>query len=483
MRDRGLRHWVPTYLSEASLRRRGRAFRKRNLTHLIFLVCDHFEPRHGIQEEGQPAARMRAWRTGFHELQADCLRRYGLRPLHTWFYPPHHGEEHLAALARMAFEGLGEVELHYHHEGDTAATLRSSLREVLARYQRAGLLLQTGSPPGRRFGFIHGDWALDNSAHGRFCGVNDELSLLQELGCWADLTMPSANECQTRKINSIYYAVGRADRAKSHDWGDDACVGQAGAPGLMLIQGPLGIGLRGGLRPRVENASLTSANWGDPDRIRSWVDCHVHVRGRPEWLFIKLHTHGAVERDFDALFGERARRMHAALAEQYNDGRRFRLHYVTARQAFNLVRAAEQGASGDPAQFLDWDVAPPVTSLYWANRPHETRICTPENLLLAIPEPNEATEVGLRYAGFQKLTGPFCTLEVSAHRAILRMPPGAGMTRVGLQLSPGTALASVTGATVLGAADGGELLLAGAGEVRLSLAGSARAATASGEVS
>jgi len=128
-------------------------------------------------------------------------------------------------------------------------------------------------------------------------------------------------------------------------------------------------------------------------------------------------------------------------------------------------------------------LAPPVTSLYWANRPHETRICTHENLLLAIPEPNEATEVGLRYAGFQRLTGPFCTLEVSAHRAILRMPPGAGMTRVGLQLSPGTALASVTGATVLGAADGGELLLAGAGEVRLSLAGSARAATASGEVS
>ncbi|HEX5461294.1 MAG TPA: hypothetical protein VFX20_15125 [Steroidobacteraceae bacterium] len=483
MRDRGLRHWVPTYLSEASLRRRGRAFRKRNLTHLIFLVCDHFEPRHGIQEAGQPAARMRAWRAGFHELQADCLRLYGLRPLHTWFYPPHHGEEHLAALARMAFEGLGEVELHYHHEGDTAATLRSSLREVLARYHRAGLLLQTGSPPGRRFGFIHGDWALDNSAHGRFCGVNDELSLLQELGCWADLTMPSANECQTRKINSIYYAAGRADRAKSHDWGDDARVGRAGTPGLMLIQGPLGISLRGGLRPRVENASLTSANWGDPDRIRSWIDCNVHVRGRPEWLFIKLHTHGAVERDFDALFGERARRMHAALAEQYNDGRRFRLHYVTARQAFNLVRAAEQGASGDPAQFLDWDVAPPVTSLYWANRPHETRVCTPENLLLAIPEPSEATQVGLRYAGLQKVTGPFCALEVSAHRAILRMPPAGGITRVGLHLSPGASLASVTGATVLGERDRGEWLLEGAGEVRLSLAGLARAATASGEVS
>lgn len=482
MRDRGLRHWVPTYLSEAPLRRRGRAFRKRNLTHLIFLVCDHFEPRHGIRDEGQPAARMQAWRTGFRELQADCLRRYGLRPLHTWFYPPHHGEEHLAALARMAFEGLGEVELHYHHEGDTAATLRSRLREVLARYHRAGLLLQIGSPPGGRFGFIHGDWALDNSAHGRFCGVNDELSLLQELGCWADLTLPSANECQTRKINSIYYAVGSPQHAKSHDWGEDARVGRAGTPGLMLIQGPLGFGLRGALRPRVENASLTSANWGDPARIRSWIDCHVHVRGRPEWLFIKLHTHGAVERDFDALFGERARRMHSLLAEQYNDGRRFRLHYVTARQAFNLVRAAEHGAGGDPAQLLDFEVAPPVTSLYWANRPHETRVCTPENLRLDIADPVAATEVGLRYGGFQKVTGPLSALEVSAQRAVLQLPPGDGTSRLALRLSPGAALASVTGATVLGQGDGGEWLLAGAGEVSLSLAGSARTAP-SGEVS
>ncbi|HEY2037638.1 MAG TPA: hypothetical protein VGG96_11530 [Steroidobacteraceae bacterium] len=482
MRDRGLQYWLPTYLSEGSLRRRSRAFRERNLTHLIFLVCDHFEPRHGASEEGQPAARLRAWRAGFRELQADCLRRWGLRPLHTWFYPPHHGEEHLPDLARMAFEGLGEVELHYHHHDDTVESLRRRLREVLARYHRAGLLLQTGAPPGRRFGFIHGDWALDNSAHGRFCGVNNELALLQELGCWGDLTMPSSNECQTRKINSIYYAVGRPDRPKSHDWGEDACVGRPSTPGLMLIQGPLAIGRRGVLRPRMENASLTSTNWGDAGRIRSWIDCHVHVRGRPEWLFIKLHTHGAIEHDFDALFGERARRMHATLAEQYNDGRHFRLHYVTARQAFNLVRAAEHGAAGDPAQFLDYEVAPPVTSFYWSNRQHETRVCTAENLRLEMAEPAAAGEVGLNYPGLQKVTGPFSTLDVSAHRTTIRLPPGAGAARLALRLSSGASIETVTGATVLGQGDEGEWLLAGVGEIQLALTQSPVAAAA-GEVS
>lgn len=483
MRDRGLRYWLPTYLAQTPLRRRTRAFRERNLTHLIFLVCDHFEPRHGIREEGQPAARMRAWRTGFHELQDECLRRHGLRPLHTWFYPPHHGEEHLPALARMAFEGLGEIELHYHHQDDTAESLRRQLRDVLVRYHRAGLLLQTGSPPGRRFGFIHGDWALDNSASGRFCGVNDELSLLAELGCWGDLTMPSTNECQTRKVNSIYYAVGRPDRAKSHDRGEDARVGRTAPPGLLLIQGPLGIGTRGLLRPRMENANLTSANWGDADRIRSWIDCHVHVRGRPEWLFIKLHTHGAVERDFDALFGERAKRMHATLAERYNDGRRFRLHYVTARQAFNLVRAAEQGAGGDPAQLLDWEVAPPVTSLYWANRQHEARICTADNLLVEIASPDRETEFGLRYPGFEGITGPFSALDVGPHRATIRIPPRADIARLELRLSPGARIASVAGATVHGDGKGREWLLAGASEVRLALTGETRPVTAFGEAS
>ena len=38
----------------------------------------------------------------------------------------------LAPLAAMAHDGLGEVELHYHHDGDTAATLERDLRATLA---------------------------------------------------------------------------------------------------------------------------------------------------------------------------------------------------------------------------------------------------------------------------------------------------------------------------------------------------------------
>jgi hypothetical protein len=474
MRDRGLRHWLPTYLWETLRRRKARAARRGRTTHILFLVCDHFEPRHGIAAEDQPAARLRAWHAGFKELQEDCFARHGLRPLHTWFYPPHHGEEHFPALARMAFDGLGEVELHYHHDGDTAETLREALRETLERYHRAGLLTQLGDPPGRRFGFIHGDWALDNSAGGRLCGVNDELSLLQDLGCWADLTMPSTNECQTRKINSIYYAAGDPQRSKSHDWGVDARVGRGDTRGLMLIQGPIGMWMDDGMRPRIENASLTTSNWGSAARVRSWIDCQVHVRGRPEWLFVKLHTHGAIERDFDALFGERARRMHRVLAQQYNDGRAFRTHYITARQAYNLVRAAEAGAEGDPDSFLDWELPPQVTSLYCTDAAHRTVACTADRLVLDDFDSRDGTSIDLRHGGIARISGRIRALDLAADRAVIRHD-GEG---VHLQLTKGTEISACSGGRIVGERPGGELYLSGPRALSLTLGTAGRVVVA-----
>ena len=447
MRDRGLRHWLPTYLLQSLQRQKANRRRRQGVTHLLFSVCDHFEPRHGANDFATAERRIQTWHTGFREMQEECERKYGLRPLHTWFYPPHHGEEHLAPLARMAFDGLGEVELHYHHENDTRETLRASLEQVLARYHEAGLLLQNGTPPESRFGFIHGNWALDNSADGRFCGVNGELSVLKSLGCWADLTMPSANECQTRKINSIYYATDSEARAKSHNWGSDARVGQISQEGLLLIQGPLALGLRGGFRPTMENASLTTENWGDAYRIRSWIRCGVHVVNRPEWVFIKLHAHGALERDFDALFGRRAREMHRILAEEYNDGRHFQLHYVTARQAFNLVRAAEHGAEGNPNDFLNWEIPPPVTSRYWMNTRHHTKACTHEQLLLESLDPSKEALLMLRGFAVTRITGKLEMIDLTPQEAFLRLPPDANPPVIRIQCVPGFDL-QVRGASV-----------------------------------
>ena len=58
-----------------------------------------------------------------------------------------------------------------------------------------------------RYGFIHGDWALNNSGKdGKYCGVNNELEILQQTGCYADFTFPSCDRCNPAQINAIYYA-------------------------------------------------------------------------------------------------------------------------------------------------------------------------------------------------------------------------------------------------------------------------------------
>jgi hypothetical protein len=304
----------------------------------------------------------------------------------------------------MAFDGLGEIELHYHHDNDTSETLRASLRDVIAAYQRRGVLLATGHPARTAFAFIHGDWALDNSCYGRYCGVNDELTILQELGCWGDFTMPSSNECQTRKINSIYYALDDPLRAKSHDRGINARVGNANPMGLFLMQGPLAITLFAPRFPHMENAALTSRNWGQPHRMRTWINCGIHVRGRPEWVFVKLHAHGGPEKDHDALFGEKAFRMHKLMNDRYNDGKKYRLHYVTAREAYNICKAAEQGYSGDPDQYRNFAIPSYATSRYVLNRDHEVKECSADMLRVTnIAIANERAKL--------RIPGPVISLE------------------------------------------------------------------------
>ena len=117
--SRRLDLWLPTYMATSAERLRARMKRRGSTIHVLFMVCDHFEPRHDATEPGQAEARVRRWGEGYAALRARCQAAFGEAPRHTWFYPPHHGPEHLPALAQFQYDGMGEVELHYHHDGDT----------------------------------------------------------------------------------------------------------------------------------------------------------------------------------------------------------------------------------------------------------------------------------------------------------------------------------------------------------------------------
>jgi len=178
------------------------------------------------------------------------------------------------------------------------------------------------------------------------------------------MTLPATpSPAQTSKINSIYYATGRPGKCKSHDTGVDVEVGKAESGDVMLIQGPIGINFKWrtpkGL-PHVENADVRKACPPLRSRIDQWVSSQIHVQGRPEWAFIKVHTHGTQEADMDTLLGQPRHDMHTYLETKYNDGENYVLHYVSAREMYNIAKAAEAGEKGNPHEYRDYILAKPT---------------------------------------------------------------------------------------------------------------------------
>jgi hypothetical protein len=359
LRRRGLDRWLVPYILGTGRRRLPRPGEP---VHLLLCLADHYEPKLGRVPPAQAGARVARWIREYPVHFGGFRDSDGRPPRHTFFYPVEEYEpEYLDALTALCRAGFGEVEVHLHHDHDTADGLREKLeafKTVLD--ERHGLLSRRRDTGELGYGFIHGNWALDNSLPGgRWCGVNNELDVLRETGCYADFTLPAApSQAQTRKINSIYYAVDDPDRPKSHNWGPDVGAGPAPANGLMLVQGPLLLDWgrrKWGLTPRVENACLQGSQPPSADRLRLWLKARVQVRGRPDWFFVKLHTHGAKEANLGVLLGEPMVRFHAALAELAGHDPNFQFHYVTAREMYNLARAAEAGWGGSVAEALDFE--------------------------------------------------------------------------------------------------------------------------------
>lgn len=351
IRSRQLEFWLGSHIRE-QFRRRPRTS---GTIHVMVCVADHYEPGWNDVTPTVERARVSEWMRRLPLLADRHADSDGVRFQYTFFYPEEqYRYDHIDRIARLCHDGYGDVEIHLHHDHDTSDGVREKLvRFKTLLHERHGLLRRNAKSGEIEYGFIHGDWALDNCAKdGGHCGVQDELIVLRETGCYADFTLPSApSETQTSKINSIYYATDDPARPKSHDTGVDVRVGGRPNGDLLLIQGPLTLNWRKrsrGVLPRIENGELSGDNPPSPDRADLWVRQGVHVSGRPEWVFVKLHAHGANEKNMDALLGPPMDETLAYLERAYNDGRRYRLHYVTARELYNIVKAAEAGCKGNP---------------------------------------------------------------------------------------------------------------------------------------
>lgn len=364
---RAIDKWLPGYL--ASVARRPPAVA--GTRHLMFCVADHFEPFRAGVGRNEATALVDTWCRGLPAAVAGVRDGDGKGPRHSFFFPQEDYEPAcLDLLAGLCRNGHAEVEVHLHHQNDTEEQLGRKLaafRDVLR--QKHGLL--GGDRAGRiRYGFIHGNWALCNSRpDGKWCGVNEELGVLIRTGCYADFTFPSApSPTQPRLVNQLYYAADRPGRPCGHETGQ--CVVADGhnqsetGRALMLVTGPLALDWgrrKWGVLPRLENGDITGANPPVPERVDLWVRQHIHVRGRPDWIFVKVYTHGCLPDSMNVLLGDSMRGAYKHLLDSYNDGRRWVLHFVSAREMYNIIRAAEAGLAGQPGEYREYEIsAPPV---------------------------------------------------------------------------------------------------------------------------
>ena len=345
--------------------------RPKGPVHLIFALADHFEPSI-VPENGLARAphdeqerRLEFWCREYAKV-ADTWRDSDGHPFaHTYFYPAEQYDKGLIdRLAEHCHAGWGEIEVHLHHGMDVADTAENTKRQLLefrdtlaSQHGCLSYLDATGSP---RYAFVHGNFALANSAAGRFCGVDSEIELLAQTGCYADLTLPTAtfHPAQTRKINSLYECAQPLARRAAHRHGRDLMRGRRPETFPIMVQGPLMFEFGGSSRlASIENGAITRANPLNIHRLRLWKQANICVSGRPDWLFIKLHCHGMDPLQQEAVLGAPMRQFLRDLVKGAQ-ARGETLHFVSAREMVNMVLAACDGREGSPGQYRDYRLKP-----------------------------------------------------------------------------------------------------------------------------
>lgn len=332
---------------------------------IIISIADHFEPSwsvDGLLPIDEQRRRLDKYARMAEETGNAIIDHDGTKFRHTNFYPAEQYDDHiLDRMAAMQNDGLGEVEIHLHHgveKPDTSGALRKSLiefRDILAeRHKCLSRWDGVGLP---KYAFVHGNLALGNSCDGLYCGVDDEMQILQETGCYADMTLPSApDRTQVAKFNSIYECGGDLTKAVPHAHGRDVEVGQQIETLPLIINGPLILKMISGserLRPGIEDGALTAAQGSSMRRFARWVSAGVTVKGRPDWIFVKLYCHGFFDHDQSASIGEDAVRFFNEMIETGERSGEYTVHFASAREMFNIILAAIDRRSGDPGQYRD----------------------------------------------------------------------------------------------------------------------------------
>ena len=187
----------------------------------------------------------------------------GRPPQYCFFYPEEEYRPELLEPARRDDrDGIGDVEVHLHHDDDTERGVHET-GDALHRDAARALTGSCRRHDGQlAFGFIHGNWALDNARpDGRWCGDQrrDRAAarprLLRRLHD-AGGSRPLAGG----PVNAIYRVTDDPVRPRSYETGGSVVGPGTPAVGdLTLIPGPLGVSWRP--NGRLEAAARHRVSW------------------------------------------------------------------------------------------------------------------------------------------------------------------------------------------------------------------------------
>jgi len=337
--------------------------------HLIIAIADHFEPSslpgdfagyapHEIQQQ-----RVENWCAqypqNFREFRDNDDRPF----IHTYFYPAEqYDRSQVEQIADLCHAGWGEIEIHLHH-GVTESATAESTRHQLVNFRDAlgrdhGCLSYEAGDNSPRYAFVHGNFALANSAGGFACGVDNEMQILAETGCYVDMTYPTSafHPAQISKLNSIYECALPLHKRAPHRQGNGLRAGHEVSTLPFLIQGPWALDFdrqsRNGMG-RIEDGALTAANPPSIRRLQLWKRAAIAVNGRPDWLFIKLDAHGMYPGDTETVLGNPTQSFVKELVLGAAE-RQETLHFVSAREMANIALAASDGREGNPGDYRDY---------------------------------------------------------------------------------------------------------------------------------
>jgi hypothetical protein len=326
--------WLAPYMAD-----RAGTFFKRPVAirHIWLVVADHYEPFWNRCDLNVALRRVQEWRERWPKIAAKIGKDHAQSPpRYTFFYPvEQYRPEILDSLAEMVRGRIADVEVHIHHdqEGrDEFIHRMTTFCQTLA--EEHGLLRRVKGQI--RFGFIHGNWALDNSLDGRWCGLNDEITILRDLGCYADFTMPSGpSQSQARMINSIYWCTDDPSAPKSYDRGVTVHPGAGPMGDLLMIPGPFGLRWRSRLVPRMETGEIAAYDPPTYDRVKRWLALAPRIG---EHAFLKLYTHGAKDSNLELLLSSGLSELYRLVKEEA-EHRGACVHYVSAWQMYLAIEA------------------------------------------------------------------------------------------------------------------------------------------------